>query len=130
MSKYADIRVLVVDDQKSMRGMARFCLTEIGVGAIDSVESAEEALQRMKTVKYDVIISDWNMDGMSGLDFLKEVRANPVWQRTPFIMATSERSKELIVQAKQAGVSHYVVKPFNVDDILKRFDVVLAPKAA
>ena len=68
------------------------------------------------------------MDGMSGLDFLKAVRANPAYKTLPFIMATSERSKELIVQAKQAGVSHYVVKPFNVDDILKRFDVAVPIK--
>jgi len=128
--KLNDKRVLVVDDQKSMRGMARYCLTEIGVGVVDSVESGEAALERMKTVRYDVIISDWNMDGMSGLDFLKTVRASQSWKDVPFIMATSERSKELIVAAKQAGVSHYLVKPFNVTDMQKRLDVVLAPKAA
>lgn len=128
--KFADKRVLVVADQKSMRGMARYCLTEIGVGVVDSVESAESALKRMKTVKYDVVISDWNMDGMNGLDFLKAVRASPHWKQLPFIMTNNERSKELIVAAKQAGVSHYLVKPFNVTDMQKRLDVVLAPKAA
>lgn len=130
MLDLSQVRVLVVDDQKSMRGLARYCLMEIGVGAVDSEESAEDALERLKTVKYDVIISDWNMDGMSGLDFLKTVRANPVLRRMPFIMATSERSKELIVAAKQAGVSHYVVKPFTEDDLRKRLDVVLGKKAA
>lgn len=130
MAKFSNARILVVDDQKSMRGMARYCLTEIGVGAVDSEESAEAALQRLKTVKYDLIISDWNMDGMSGLDFLKAVRSNPVLARTPFIMATSERSKELIVAAKQAGVSHYIVKPFSIEEVQKRLDVVLGKQAA
>lgn len=130
MANYSDKRVLVVDDQKSMRGMARYCLTEVGVGAVDSVESAEKAIERMKTVKYDLIISDWNMDGMSGLDFLKAVRASQAYKDLPFIMATSERSKELIVAAKQAGVSHYIVKPFAIDDVRKRLDAVLGKKAA
>ena len=125
-----DKRVLVVDSQKSMRGMARYCLTEIGVGVVESVESAEAALERMKTVSYDVIISDWNMDGMSGLDFLKTVRANKSWKGIPFIMASRERSKELIVAAKQAGVSHYLAKPFSGADMRKRLDVVLTSKAA
>lgn len=125
-----DKRALVVYDQKSMRGMARYCLIEVGVGVVDSVESAEAALQRMKAVQYDLIVSDLNMDGMSGLDFLKAVRASKNWKRIPFIIATSERSKEQIVAAKQAGVSHYLVKPFNVSDMQKRLDVVLAPKAA
>lgn len=129
-NNYSDKRILVVDDQKSMRGMARYCLTEIGVGAVDSEPSAEAALERLKTVKYDLIISDWNMDGMSGLDFLVKVRASQSLARVPFIMATSERSKELIVAAKKAGVSHYVVKPFAIDDLRKRLDVVLGGKAA
>src|SRR5690606_31639318 len=85
-----DLRILVVDDQKSMRELARMCLRGLGIQDIDFVESAEAALERLKEAQFDLIISDWNMEGMSGLEFLKQIRQNPVLARFPFVMATTE----------------------------------------
>ena len=125
MPSAKDFRVLVADDQKSMRELARMCLKGIGVQDIEFVESAEQALDRLKEVQVDLIISDWNMDGMSGLDFLKNIRANPVLKRIPFVMATTERTADHVMAAKAAGVSHYIPKPYSQDALKKTIEQVV-----
>jgi two-component system chemotaxis response regulator CheY len=124
-----ELRVLVADDQKSMRELARMCLKGIGVQDIEFVESAEQALDRLKEVQVDLIISDWNMDGMSGLDFLKNIRANPVLKRIPFVMATTERTADHVLAAKNAGVSHYIPKPYSQEALKKTIEHVVGPLA-
>jgi two-component system, chemotaxis family, chemotaxis protein CheY len=122
-----DLRVLVADDQKSMRELARMCLRGLGVQDIEFAESAEAALERLKEVQVDLIISDWNMDGMSGLDFLKKIRSNPVLKQLPFVMATTERTAEHVISAKNAGVSHYIPKPYSQEALKKTIEHVLGP---
>jgi two-component system chemotaxis response regulator CheY len=122
-----NLRILVVDDQKSMRELARMCLRGLGVQDIEFVESAEQALDSLKESQFDLIISDWNMEGMTGLDFLKRIRQNPVLARLPFVMATTERTADHVLAAKSAGVSHYIAKPYSQDSFKKTLETVLGP---
>lgn len=122
-----NLRILVVDDQKSMRELARMCLRGLGVEEIDFVESAEAALERLKEAPFDLIISDWNMEGMSGLELLKRIRQNPILARMPFVMATTERTAEHVLAAKSAGVSHYIAKPYSQENFKKTLEQVLGP---
>jgi two-component system chemotaxis response regulator CheY len=122
-----NLRILVVDDQKSMRELARMCLRGLGVQDIEFVESAEQALESLKESQFDLIISDWNMEGMTGLDFLKRIRQNPVLARLPFVMATTERTADHVLAAKSAGVSHYIAKPYSQDSFKKTLETVLGP---
>jgi len=110
----ANMKVLVVDDQQSMRGLARQCLTRIGVRHVEMVPSAEEAMGALERAKFDLIISDLNMEGMSGTDLLKKVREHPVLQKMPFLLATSEcyRPTEGLDE-----ISGFVAKPFSVADL-------------
>jgi two-component system, chemotaxis family, chemotaxis protein CheY len=119
------LRVLVVDDQHSMRGLTRHSLERMGVTQVVDVSSGEKALEALKTEKFDLIISDWNMEGISGLDLLTSIRKNPVIGKLPFIMATSESSKAQVMAAAQAGANNYVLKPFRVDDLKGKVEAVL-----
>lgn len=121
------LRVLVVDDQQSMRGLTRHSLERIGVTQAVDVSSGEKALAALQSEKFDLIISDWNMEGISGLDLLTSVRKNPLISKTPFIMATSENTKAQIMAAVQAGVNNYVLKPFSVADLRTKMEAVLGP---
>jgi two-component system, chemotaxis family, chemotaxis protein CheY len=112
----SDLKVLVVDDQQSMRGLARQCLTRIGIRTITAVHSAEAALEELQNAKYDVIISDLNMEGMSGIDLMNNIRSNPILKNTPFILATSECYKPAEGMDPAAG-SQFVAKPFSVADL-------------
>lgn len=110
-----NMNVLVVDDQKMMRRIIITMLGELGVKNVQEAADGNEALDCLRTFKPDLILSDWNMEGMTGIDFLKAVRQNADFRTTPFIMVTGENKAENIVAAKQAGVSNYIVKPFAAD---------------
>lgn len=114
MPSAQQMRVLVVDDQQSMRGLARQCLTRLGVRQVEMVPSAEEAMTALEKNKFDLIISDLNMEGMSGTDLLNKVREHPVLKNMPFLLATSECYRP------EAGLnenSGFVAKPFSVADL-------------
>ena len=125
MPEAKSLRVLVVDDQHSMRGLTRHSLERMGVTQVIDVSSGELALETLKTEKFDLIISDWNMEGISGLDLLTSIRKNPVIGKLPFIMATSESSKAQVMAAAQAGANNYVLKPFSVADLKGKVEAVL-----
>lgn len=110
-----NMNVLVVDDQKMMRRIIVTMLAELGIKNVQEAADGNEALDCLKKFKADLILSDWNMEGMTGIEFLKAVRANPDFKTLPFIMVTGENKVENIVAAKQAGVSNYIVKPFAAD---------------
>jgi two-component system chemotaxis response regulator CheY len=118
------MQVLIVDDQQSMRELLRHCLKEIGVTKVTSTKSAEDALETVTRESYDLVISDWNMDGMTGLDLLKNIRSNPVIKGLPFIMATGTQDKKQVMAAKEAGANNYIVKPFSTGDLRKRVEAV------
>ncbi len=93
MADIKSTKVLVVDDQKSMRGLVRFALIQMGMETVDGAESGEEAIKKLTQVRYDLIITDLHMGGISGLGLLKAIRSHPVLRSTPVIMATSETSR-------------------------------------
>jgi two-component system chemotaxis response regulator CheY len=124
----ADIKskkVLVVDDQKSMRGLVRFALLQMGMETVDGAESGEEAIKKLTQVRYDLVITDLHMGGISGLGLLKAIRSHPVLRGTPVIMATSETSSDTVRQAKNAGVDAFLLKPVEPNALQARVKSVL-----
>ncbi len=122
-----NMKILVVDDFATMRKIVRNILRQIGLNNVTEADDGSTALPLVQSQHFDLIISDWNMPKMNGLDFLKAVRADPQFKSTPFLMVTAEALKENIIAATQAGVSNYIVKPFNAatleDKIKKIFKV-------
>ena len=113
------LAVLVVDDYATMRRIIRNLLQQLGFTDVDEADDGEQALAKLRDKDFDLVISDWNMEPMTGLDLLKAVRADARLKALPFIMVTAESKTENVVAAKQAGVSNYIVKPFNAE-ILKQ----------
>ncbi|MHB2169724.1 response regulator [Alsobacter sp. R-9] len=118
-------KVLVVDDQKSMRGLVRFALLQMGMETVDGAESGEEAIKKLTQVRYDLVITDLHMGGISGLGLLKAIRQHPVLRGTPVIMATSETSSDTVRQAKTAGVDAFILKPVEPNALQQRVKTVL-----
>lgn len=116
--------VLVVDDYKTMIRIIRNLLKQLGFGDVDDAADGTEALAKMKQRKYGLVISDWNMEPMTGYELLKEVRSDESLNRTPFIMVTAESKTENVIAAKKAGVSNYIVKPFNATTLKAKIDAV------
>lgn len=125
MPSASNLQILIVDDQQSIRELTRHCLKQLGCNQVTSAKSGEEALDALGKTKFDLIISDWNMDGISGLDLLTKIRGNPVIKALPFIMATGQKDKALVMAAKEAGANNYIVKPFSAADLRKRIEAVL-----
>lgn len=119
--------VLIVDDYKTMLRIVRNLLNQIGFNNIDEATDGAMAYEKLMAKPYKLIISDWNMQPMSGLDLLRKVRATEAYAKTPFIMVTAESKPENVIVAKQAGVSNYIVKPFNVDTLKSKLTSVLGP---
>ena len=109
--------VLVVDDYGTMRRIIRNLLTQIGFNNVDEAPDGATALGKLRERQFGLVISDWNMEPMTGLQLLQEVRADNKLKGMPFIMVTAESKTENVVAAKQAGVSNYIVKPFNADTL-------------
>lgn len=109
--------VLVVDDFRMMARIMRTLLGQIGYTEIDEAAGGVEALDKMRERRYGLIISDWNMKGMDGLELLKQVRALPQFKATPFIMVSGEARADVVIAAKKAGVSAYIVKPFTAQTL-------------
>jgi two-component system chemotaxis response regulator CheY len=116
--------ILVVDDYKTMIRIIRNLLKQIGFDDVDEAADGSEALGKMREKRYGLVISDWNMDPMTGYELLKEVRADDKLARTPFIMVTAESKTENVIAAKKAGVNNYIVKPFNAQTLKSKIDAV------
>jgi len=108
-----------------MRRIIRNLLTQIGFTKIDEAADGAEALAKLRASQFGLVISDWNMEPMTGLQLLKEVRADVRLKATPFIMVTAESKTENVIAAKEAGVNNYIVKPFNADTLKKKIESVL-----
>lgn len=120
-----NIKVLVVDDFATMRRIVKNILTQLGYKNIIEADDGTTAMTVLKQEKIDLIISDWNMPKMTGLDLLKNVRANPDWAKTPFIMVTAEAQQDNIILAVKAKVSQYIVKPFTAETLGEKINKVL-----
>ena len=121
--------VLVVDDYNTMIRIIRNLLRQLGFTQIDDACDGTTALKLMRARRYGLVISDWNMEPMTGYDLLKEVRADPELSSTPFIMVTAESRTENVIAAKQAGVNNYIVKPFNAQTLKSKIDAVFTETA-
>ena len=118
--------VLVVDDYATMIRIIKNLLKQIGFDNVDGASDGSEALEKMRGKKYGLVISDWNMEPMTGYDLLKEVRSDTDLARTPFIMITAESKTENVIAAKKAGVNNYIVKPFNAAVLKMKIESVLS----
>jgi two-component system chemotaxis response regulator CheY len=119
--------ILIVDDYKTMLRIVRNLLANLGFNNVDEATDGTMALEMINKKVYGLVISDWNMEPMSGYELLKAVRANERTRKMPFIMVTAESKTENVVAAKQAGVSNYIVKPFNADTLKTKMEAVFGP---
>ena len=123
-----NMNVLVVDDYQTMIRIIKNLLKQLGFNNVDEATDGTAAYDLLTTKKYGLVISDWNMEPMSGLELLKKVRAtggNDNIQKVPFIMVTAESKTENVIAAKQAGVNNYIVKPFNAETLKTKIASVL-----
>ena len=118
--------VLVVDDYNTMIRIIRNLLRQLGFEDVDDAPDGSIALSKMHIKRYGLVISDWNMEPMTGYELLKEVRADSGLAKTPFIMVTAESKTENVIAAKKAGVNNYIVKPFNAQTLKTKIEAVFA----
>jgi two-component system chemotaxis response regulator CheY len=118
--------VLVVDDYAAMVRIIRNLLKRIGFADVDDAPDGFTALAKMHEKRYGLVISDWNMEPMTGFELLRELRADPQLGATPFIMVTAESKTENVVAARKAGADTYIVKPFNAQTLKSKIESVLA----
>ncbi len=118
------MNILVVDDFSTMRRIVKNLLTEIGFNNIVEADDGKTALPILENGGIDFLVTDWNMPGMPGIDLLKAVRADPKLSSLPVLMVTAEAKRDQIMEAAQAGVNGYVVKPFTADTLKEKVDKV------
>ena len=117
--------ILVVDDYKTMVRIVRNLLQQLGFQHVDDANDGASALAKLRQERFGLVISDWAMEPMSGLELLQAIRADPELETLPFIMITAENRKERVVQAEQAGADGYLVKPFNAEALSERIARVM-----
>ena len=120
-----NMNILIVDDYKTMLRIIRNLLRQLDFQNVDEATDGAAALSMLRSGSYGLVISDWNMQPMTGLQLLQEVRADAKLKNMPFIMVTAESKTENVVAAKQAGVSNYIVKPFNAETLKEKIEKVL-----
>src|SRR5271154_7565854 len=117
-----NMNILIVDDYKTMLRIIRNLLRQLGFVNIEEATDGSMALQMLRGGNFGLVISDWNMQPMTGLQLLQEVRADAKLKSTPFIMVTAESKAENVVVAKRAGVSNYIVNPFNAETLRDKIE--------
>jgi len=120
------LKVLVVDDMSTMRRIIKNVLKQIGFTDLVEAENGQDALNKLKAGDIGFIVSDWNMPVMQGIDLLRAVRADADLKHLPFLMVTAEAQKDNIIEAVQAGVSNYVVKPFTAEALQAKLEKIFA----
>ncbi len=117
--------ILIVDDYKTMLRIVRNLLKQLGFDNVDEATDGAQALEKLRSKNYGLVISDWNMEPMTGYELLKEVRSDSQLKATPFIMVTAESKTDNVIAAKKAGVNNYIVKPFNAATLKQKLAAVL-----
>jgi two-component system, chemotaxis family, chemotaxis protein CheY len=120
-----NLRFLVVDDFSTMRRIVKNLLNELGYPNVQEADDGQSALPMLKSGGFDFLVTDWNMPGMPGLELLKAVRADPALAKMPVLMLTAEAKREQIIEAAQAGVNGYVIKPFTAITLKEKIDKIL-----
>jgi two-component system, chemotaxis family, chemotaxis protein CheY len=119
-----EMAILIVDDYKTMLRIIRNLLKQLGFENVDEAVDGSSALKSLRDKDYGLVISDWNMEPMTGLQLLREVRADGKLKHIPFIMVTAESKTENVIAAKEAGVTNYIVKPFNAETLKQKLVTV------
>lgn len=117
--------ILVVDDYNTMIRIIRNLLKQLGFENVDDAADGQGALAKLRVKQYGLVISDWNMEPMTGFELLQNVRSDDKLKTTPFIMITAESKTENVIAAKKAGVNNYIVKPFNAATLKQKMSAVL-----
>lgn len=117
--------ILIVDDYKTMLRIVRNLLNKLGFTDIDEATDGTDALSKLKSKKYGLVISDWNMQPMTGYELLQKVRADDGLKSLPFVMVTAESKVENVIAARQAGVNNYIIKPFSAEVLKAKLKTVL-----
>jgi two-component system, chemotaxis family, chemotaxis protein CheY len=125
-----DMKFLVVDDYSTMRRIVKNLLHDLGYANVTEADDGNTALPLLQSGSFDFLITDWNMPGMAGLDLLKAVRASDKLKKMPVLMLTAEAKREQIVEAAQAGVNGYVIKPFTAATLKEKIDKILESRSA
>jgi two-component system, chemotaxis family, chemotaxis protein CheY len=120
-----NMSILIVDDYKTMLRIIRNLLRQLGFANVDEASDGATALQKLRRGEFNLVISDWNMEPMTGLQLLKEVRSDAKLKSIPFIMVTAESKTENVIAAKKAGVNNYIVKPFNAATLKTKMTAVI-----
>jgi two-component system, chemotaxis family, chemotaxis protein CheY len=110
-----NMKILVVDDMVTMRRIVKNILKQLGFANADEAKNGQEGLQKLRAGKYDFVVSDWNMPVMTGIDMLRAIRADEKLKAIPVLMMTAEAQQSNLIEAVQAGVSNYIVKPFTAE---------------
>ncbi len=119
-----NMKILVVDDMSTMRRIVKNILKQLGFNNLEEAENGQEALTKLKTDTYGFVVSDWNMPVMMGIDMLRAIRADESLKKIPVLMVTAEAQKENLMEAVQAGVSNYVVKPFTAETMQDKINKI------
>ena len=120
------MKILIVDDFATMRRILKNILKQIGFINISEADDGTTALEAMSKTQFDLVISDWNMPKMTGLELLKTIRSSSEFKEIPVLMVTAEAQKQNVIEAVKAGVSNYVVKPFTADAIIEKLEKIFA----
>jgi len=120
------MKILVVDDFSTMRRIIKNLLRELGFTNLDEADDGDTAWPKLKAGGYDFLVTDWNMPNMTGIDLLKTVRANPQTANMPVLLVTAESKREQIIEAAQAGVNGYIIKPFTAATLKEKIDKIFA----
>ena len=126
MATNLEMRILVVDDMSTMRRIVKNIFRELGYSHVEEAEDGKAALDKLKAGKFDLVVSDWNMPVMPGIELLRNIRADAALKHIPVLMVTAEAKQENLVEAIQAGVNNYIVKPFTAETIKEKLDKIFA----
>lgn len=119
-----NMKVLVVDDMSTMRRIVKNILKQLGFNNLEEAENGQDALTKLKGESYGFVVSDWNMPVMMGIDMLRAIRADDKLKHLPVLMVTAEAQKENLMEAIQAGVSNYIVKPFTAETMQEKINKI------
>lgn len=120
----SNMKILVVDDMSTMRRIVKNILKQVGFSNMEEAENGQEALQKLRTEPYGFVVSDWNMPIMPGIELLRAIRADEKLKHIPVLMVTAEAQKENLIEAIQAGVSNYIVKPFTAETMQEKISKI------
>lgn len=126
MATNLEMRILVVDDMSTMRRIVKNIFKELGFSHVEEAENGKAALDKLRAGKFDLVVSDWNMPVMPGIELLRNIRADAGLKHIPVLMVTAEAKQENLVEAIQAGVSNYIVKPFTAETVKEKLDKIFS----